>query len=98
MAASLEHINPDTSMGANLVADGATFRVWAPRARAVYVLGEFNGRRKTDASLLTMDEHGHWRGFIGNGGRIFADAQPMHGFGFSAALVLPANSVLVFAR
>jgi 1,4-alpha-glucan branching enzyme len=64
MAASLEHISPDTSMGANLVGDGATFRVWAPRARAVYVLGDFNARRRTDASLLTVDEHGHWYGFI----------------------------------
>ena len=27
-----------------------------------------------------------------------ADAQPMHGFAYSAALTLPANSVLVFAR
>lgn len=51
-------------MGAALVADGATFRVWAPNARAVYVLGDFNDRRRKDASLLTRDEHGHWRGFI----------------------------------
>ncbi len=35
---------------------------------------------------------------MGNGGRVFADPQPMHGFGHSAALTLPANSVLVFAR
>jgi 1,4-alpha-glucan branching enzyme len=35
---------------------------------------------------------------VGNGGRVFADAQPMHGFGYSADLALPANSLLVFAR
>ena len=64
MAASLDHIQPDTPMGANLVADGATFRVWAPHARAVHVLGDFNDRQRDDASLLTRDEHGHWRGFI----------------------------------
>jgi 1,4-alpha-glucan branching enzyme len=35
---------------------------------------------------------------IGNGGRVPADPVPMHGFAHSAALTLPANSVLVFAR
>ena len=64
MPASLEHVNADTPMGATLIADGATFRVWAPHARAVHVLGDFNGRQRDDASLLTRDENGHWRGFI----------------------------------
>lgn len=64
MPASLHHIHPGTPMGANLIADGATFRVWAPQARAVYVIGDFNHRVRNDASLLTRDEFGHWRGFI----------------------------------
>ena len=34
----------------------------------------------------------------GNGGRVSANPLPMHGFAYSAALTLPANSVLVFAR
>ena len=51
-------------MGATLVAGGATFRVWAPHARAVHAVGDFNDRARNDASLLTRDEHGHWRGFI----------------------------------
>jgi 1,4-alpha-glucan branching enzyme len=34
----------------------------------------------------------------GNGGRVSAEQHPLHGFGHSAALVLPANSILVFAR
>ena len=51
-------------MGANLVADGATFRVWAPHARSMHVIGDFNNRQRNDASLLTRDDHGHWRGFI----------------------------------
>ena len=51
-------------MGANLVEDGATFRVWAPHAQAVHVIGDFNDRRRDDASLLTRDAQGHWRGFI----------------------------------
>jgi len=64
MPASLNHIHPGTPMGANLIADGATFRAWAPNARAVYVLGDFNNRQRNDASLLTVDDHGHWRGFV----------------------------------
>jgi 1,4-alpha-glucan branching enzyme len=51
-------------MGANLVADGATFRAWAPHARSMHVIGDFNNRQRNDASLLTRDQHGHWRGFI----------------------------------
>ena len=61
---SLEHIRPDTPMGATLVADGATFRVWAPQARSVHVLGEFNDHRRDDHSLLNRDANGHWLGFI----------------------------------
>jgi 1,4-alpha-glucan branching enzyme len=34
----------------------------------------------------------------GNGGRVVAEAEPLHGFAHSAALVLPANAILVFAR
>ena len=64
MPASLEHITADTPMGANLVADGATFRVWAPHARAVFVIGDFNHRERSDSSLLSRDAAGHWRGFV----------------------------------
>jgi 1,4-alpha-glucan branching enzyme len=64
MPASLQHIQSDTPMGATLVADGATFRVWAPHAREVYVVGDFNDRKRDHASLLTRDERGHWRGFV----------------------------------
>ena len=64
MPASLDHISSGTPMGANLIAGGATFRVWAPHARSVYVLGDFNNHRRNDACLLTRDDLGHWRGFI----------------------------------
>jgi 1,4-alpha-glucan branching enzyme len=63
MPMSLDHVDATTPMGANLVADGATFRVWAPHARSVHVIGDFNGRVCDDASLLTRDAGGHWRGF-----------------------------------
>jgi 1,4-alpha-glucan branching enzyme len=64
MPDSLDHIRPDTPMGANLIGAGATFRVWAPQARSVHVIGDFNDHTRNDASLLTRDTHGHWRGFI----------------------------------
>ena len=64
MPASLDHIHSGTPMGANLIADGATFRVWARNAHSVHVIGDFNDRARDDASLLNRDDRGHWRGFI----------------------------------
>ena len=64
MPATLEHIDCETPMGATLVAEGATFRAWAPRARSVHVIGEFNAWTRNDRSLLTRDDNGHWRGFV----------------------------------
>ncbi|CAK0745139.1 1,4-alpha-glucan branching enzyme [Azospirillaceae bacterium] len=70
MTASQESIMHSTPMGANLVqldadlAQGATFRVWAPRAREVYVVGDFNQWKRNNASLLQMSNDGHWTGFI----------------------------------
>ena len=45
------------------------------------------------------DVYGNWVNplVIGNGARVFAESQPLHDFGYSAALVLPANSILVFS-
>jgi 1,4-alpha-glucan branching enzyme len=59
MPASLAHVHAGTPMGANLVADGATFRVWAPKARSVHVIGDFNNRQHNVASLLNREGHGH---------------------------------------
>jgi len=55
-------------MGANLVSGGgATFRVWAPRATAVYVNGVFQGTPRTgqtDDLLMAQDSQGYWAGFV----------------------------------
>ena len=50
--------------------------------------------------VFNSDVYENWvnPGVAGNGAGVFADAQAMHGFGHSAAFVLPANSILVFAR
>jgi 1,4-alpha-glucan branching enzyme len=59
-------ISPDTPLGANLIPSGATFRVWAPGASAVYLDGNFGGRTlegRTDDRLLSKDAAGYWTGF-----------------------------------
>jgi len=59
-----QNISDSTPMGANLVATGATFRVWAPRARNVYVIGEFNEWTPSNPWLLQERAGGHWTGFL----------------------------------
>ena len=49
-------------MGANLTEGGATFRVWAPAARAVSLGGSFNGW--TDHPMARGDDDGHWSKFV----------------------------------
>ena len=62
-----------TPMGATLVSDqglaggGATFRVWAPRATAVYLNGVFGGVSRSGQTpdlLLAKDANGYWSGFL----------------------------------
>lgn len=64
MPASLEHVHPGTPMGANLIAGGATFRAWAPNARAVHVIGAFNGGKPAPDNCLNEVGGGHWAGFV----------------------------------
>ena len=70
MPTSQEYIDPPTPMGANLVADGATFRVWAPAARAVYVItDELTASRSPgwapkEKDLLVRQPDGTWTGFV----------------------------------
>jgi 1,4-alpha-glucan branching enzyme len=64
MPASLDHVHAGTPMGAHLVADGATFRAWAPNALAVHVTGDFNGGTHDAGNLLNPVGGGHWAGFV----------------------------------
>jgi 1,4-alpha-glucan branching enzyme len=60
------HISPQTPAGATLNGDGATFKVWAPRAQAVYLHGVFGGLTYdtlTEARLLQKDARGYWTGY-----------------------------------
>ena len=50
-------------LGAHLVEEGAHFAVWAPNARRVDVIGDFNGWRPGSHELLPSDS-GIWRGHI----------------------------------
>jgi 1,4-alpha-glucan branching enzyme len=62
MPASLAQISESTPMGANLTGSGATFRVWAPHAHRVHAC--VNGSAADDTNLLSVDQAGHWRGFL----------------------------------
>ncbi|PYJ51362.1 MAG: 1,4-alpha-glucan branching protein, partial [Verrucomicrobia bacterium] len=50
--------------------------------------------------VFNSDVYDNWVNpqVTGNASAVFADDVPMHGFGYSAALTLPANSLLVFNR
>ena len=54
----------DAPMGGTLVQGGATFRVWAPRASAVHVSGDFNGWKQDAGAHMGSIGGGHWATFI----------------------------------
>ena len=66
LTASQTHIAPSTPMGANLIGDGATFRVWAPRATHVYVAlgGADDYQPRPQDELVKDPATGHWTGFF----------------------------------
>jgi len=69
MPLSQNSIGSETPMGATLSAGGATFKVWAPLAQAVYLNGTFGGvamwSTNSDAALLlNRDAAGYWTGFM----------------------------------
>lgn len=64
MPARQDHISASTPMGGTLVPGGATFRTWAPAAREVYVVGDFNNWTRTADALLVPQGGGRWAGFF----------------------------------
>lgn len=63
---SQDGIDEHTPLGATISRDGATFKVWAPLAKAVYLNGVFAGaefEKQTEARLLAKDPFGFWTGF-----------------------------------
>jgi 1,4-alpha-glucan branching enzyme len=66
-AISQTNVSPNTPMGANIIAGGATFRVWAPKAEAVYLNGTFSGvERKGQLAELSLvrGPNNYWAGFL----------------------------------
>ena len=63
---SQQNIASTTLSGARLVQGGATFKVWAQRATAVYLNGRFAGvsyDQQTPDRLMARDAAGYWTGF-----------------------------------
>jgi 1,4-alpha-glucan branching enzyme len=52
-------MSKQTGMGATPTAKGVTFRVWAPHAEKVYVIGSFNDWNKTSTPLVS-GQNGYW--------------------------------------
>lgn len=67
MAVTQDNIGPATRMGGTLLGSGgATFRIWAPRARDVQLQGSFSGIEHwvpDPSRRLVRDAHGYWAGF-----------------------------------
>jgi len=49
--------------------EGTYFAVWAPNARQVFVIGEFNGWDRSSHPLRSRGQSGIWEGFISNVGK-----------------------------
>ncbi len=58
------HLDAGTAMGANLVANGATFRVWGGGAAEVHILGDFIGWTASEDTRLLPAGNGQWWGFV----------------------------------
>jgi len=58
------HTSLYSTMGCVLGAEGATFRVWAPNAARVGVIGDWNGWSHVDPLVARRDETGIWEASV----------------------------------
>ena len=61
------HVSAYEVLGAHVDGDETAFRVWAPNASAVAVVGDMNGWSPTAESALDPDPSGVWRGRLSAG-------------------------------
>jgi len=83
------------------------FHRWLDTGDDVIVVASLNDATLTDYRI-GFPFAGEWQevfnsaaydeDVVGNMGRVVAGGDGMHGFAASAAIVIPANSVVVFAR
>ena len=68
---SQQNISATTPRGATIIAGGVTFRIWAPRAQAVYlnpVIAADGSVQLTDAQMMSKDASGCWTAFVPGAG------------------------------
>src|ERR1043165_5390995 len=58
------HLKLWKKLGSHIVPDGAIFGVWAPNAKRVSVIGDFNNWDTERNPLERREESGLWEGFI----------------------------------
>jgi len=59
MAEKTRTMPKQSGIGAIPSARGVTFRVWAPHAEKVYLIGSFNGWNETSTPLVS-EQNGYW--------------------------------------
>jgi 1,4-alpha-glucan branching enzyme len=62
------HYRLHEKLGAHRAGDGTYFAVWAPNARSVSVIGDFNGWDR-ERDLLRPTDSGIWEGFVPGAGQ-----------------------------
>lgn len=60
-----EHQKAYNYMGAHKYEDGVVFRVWAPHAKEIFVVGDFNGWENKNP-MTNINEEGIWEVYIPN--------------------------------
>ncbi len=76
------HLHAYERLGAHVAADGTHFAVWAPNARGVSVVGDFNDWSPDATPLTLRPEAGVWEGFapgVEVGARYKFSLLPAHG-------------------